>query len=131
MSESAGKTPSEKVDDYIKGLGDWRSETLEQVRQLMLSADSEMIEEFKWMGSPVWERGGLIAVGNGHKGKVKVTFAHGAKFPDPDKLFNGKDTGATRRSIDIFEGEALDKAAWTALIQRAITYNLTHLKKNS
>lgn len=123
--------PSKQVDEYIDNLDDWRSDTLAKVRKLMLGADAEIIEQFKWMDSPVWERDGLIAVGNGHKGKVKVTFAQGAKLDDPDKLFSGKDTGATRRSIDIFEGDKLDETAWTGLIQRAIIYNLTHLKKNA
>lgn len=131
MSEIRKDSPSDKIDAYIANLGDWRGQTLSEVRRLMLKADDQVIEEFKWMGSPVWECDGMIAVGNGHKGKVKVTFAHGAKFPDPDNLFNGKDTGATRRSIDIFEDGEIDEAAWIGLIQRAITYNRTHLKKNA
>lgn len=123
--------PAEQIDAYIDGLGDWRSATLAKIRKIILATDTEVTEAWKWMGSPVWERDGLIAVGNGHKNKIKITFAQGAKFPDPDKLFNGKDTGATRRSIDIFEGDEVDEAKWTALVQSAITYNLTHLKKNA
>jgi hypothetical protein len=83
------------------------------------------------MGSPTWSCDGLIAVGNPHKGKIKLTFAHGAHLADANKLFNGKDTGATRRSIDIFENDTLDEQALAELVQEAIVYNRTHLKKNA
>jgi hypothetical protein len=83
------------------------------------------------MGSPVWSHSGLILVGDAHKTKIKLTFAHGAKFPGTDKLFNGKDTGQTRRSIDIFEGDNFDATALTNLVRAAIMYNQTNLKKNA
>lgn len=124
-------TPKQQIDQYIADLDDWRGKTLARVRQTILAADPGIIEEWKWMGSPVWERDGLIAVGNAHKGKVKLTFAHGAKFADPEKMFNGKDTGKTRRSIDLFEGDELDEAALQNLVRAAIVYNQTHLKKNA
>ena len=129
MNDAA--SPSERIDQYIKQTGDWRGDMLARVRKAVLSADPGIEEGFKWMGSPVWERDGMILVGNAHKGKVKLTFSHGAKFPDPDGLFNGKDTGATRRSIDIFEGDELNERALTDLVRTAITYNRTHLKKNA
>lgn len=125
------KTPTARIDQYIAGLADWRTDTLAAIRQAILAADSEIVEEFKWMGSPVWSRDGMIAVGNGHKNKVKITFAYGARLPDPAGLFNGNDTGATRRSIDLFENDAIDAKALTELVRAAITYNHTHLRKNA
>lgn len=80
--------PSERIDQLIAGLNDWRGKTLASVRKTILAADRQIIEEWKWMGSPVWSRDGILAVGNAHKDKVKVTFAHGARLPDPEKLFN-------------------------------------------
>lgn len=121
----------EQIDQMIAGLDDWRGPMLAQLRQAILAADPGIVEDWKWMGSPAWSCDGLLLVGNPHKGKVKLTFAHGAHLPDPDDLFNGKDTGATRRSIDIFEGEAPDTVALQALVRAAITYNRTHLKKNA
>jgi hypothetical protein len=124
-------TPSEQIDQYIDGLADWRGEALSGIRKAILEADPDIVEEWKWMGSPVWSRDGLLLVGNAHKAKVKLTFAHGASLPDPDGLFNGKDNGQTRRSIDVFEKDVLDLGALKTLVQAAITYNLTHLKKNA
>lgn len=123
--------PSERIDQYIAEIEDWRSGTLAEARKAILAADPEIEEDWKWMGSPAWSRDGLIAVGNAHKTKVKLTFAYGASLPDPEGLFNGDDKGATRRSIDIFEGDALDAAALQTLVRAAITYNRTHLKKNA
>ena len=80
--------PSERIDRLIAGLTDWRGKTLASIRKSILEADREIIEEWKWMGSPVWSRDGIIAVGNAHKDKGKLTFSHGASLPDPDKLFN-------------------------------------------
>jgi len=122
--------PSERIDRYIEDLADWRGGVLASIRKAMLAADPEIVEEWKWMGSPTWSCGGLIAVGNAHKGKVKLTFAHGARLEDADGLFNGDDRGNTRRSIDIFESDEIDAAALQALVQAAIAYNRTSLKKN-
>lgn len=123
--------PSERIDQYIEELADWRGATLARIRKTMLAADPEIVEEWKWMGSPTWSRDGLIAVGNAHKSKVKLTFAHGARLDDPDRLFNGDDKGSTRRSIDIFESDAIDETALKNLVRAAIAYNLTSLKKNA
>lgn len=123
--------PSARIDQYIEELTDWRRATLASVRNTILAADPEIVEEWKWMGSPTWSRDGLIAVGNAHKGKVKLTFAHGARLDDPARLFNGADKGNTRRSIDIFEGTEPDETALQNLVRAAIAYNLTNLKKNA
>ena len=123
--------PSERIDQYIEDLADWRGGVLASIRKAMLAADPEIVEEWKWMGSPTWSCGGLIAVGNAHKGKVKLTFAYGARLPDSGRLFNGDDKGSTRRSIDIFEGDAIDETALQDLVRAAIAYNRSALKKNS
>jgi len=123
-------TPSEKVDALIAGITDWRGKTFAAIRKAILSADKEIIEEFKWMGSPVWSRDGMIAVANAHKGKVKITFAHGAHLKDPDKLFNAGN-GNERKEIDIFEGDKTKLPALKKLVQTAIAYNQAKLKKNA
>ena len=122
---------SAQIDQMIADLADWRGAVLARVRATILKADPGIIEEWKWMGSPTWSCDGLIAVGNPHKGKIKLTFAHGAHLADANKLFNGKDTGATRRSIDIFENDTLDEQALAELVREAIVFNRTHLKKNA
>ena len=123
--------PADRIDRMIAELTDWRGKTFAAVRKSILAADPEIIEEWKWMGSPVWSRDGMIAVANAHKGKVKVTFAHGASLADPDKLFNGGLGGNMRREIDYFEGDAIRARALTSLVRAAITYNQQHLKKNA
>ena len=124
-------TPSERIDALIAGIADWRGKTFADLRQTILAAQAGIVEEWKWMGSPVWSCDGMIAVANAHKGKVKLTFMHGAQLPDPDKLFNdGLDSNA-RRAIDLFEGDRLDKRALKNLVRAAIEYNRTHLKKNA
>ncbi|KVH55956.1 hypothetical protein WS89_24905 [Burkholderia sp. MSMB1072] len=124
-------TPSARIDALIAGIADWRGKTLADVRQTILAAQAGIVEEWKWMGSPVWSCDGTIAVANAHKGKVKVTFMHGAQLPDPDKLFNDGLDGNARRAIDLFEGDKLDKRALKNLVRAAIEYNRTHLKKNA
>ena len=99
--------PSERIDQLIAGLSDWRGKTLAKVRKVILEADREIIEEWKWMGSPAWSRDGMIAVGNAHKDKVKLTFSNGARLPDPDKLFNAGLGGGQWRALDLFEGGRL------------------------
>lgn len=135
MNQTPGReaptNPSQRIDQYIDELADWRGAMLAEIRSTMLAADPEMVEEWKWMGSPTWSRSGLIAVGNAHKSKVKLTFAYGARLEDPTGLFNGDDKGNTRRSIDLFEGGELDEAALRALVHAAIAFNLTSLKKNA
>ncbi|HEY1772559.1 MAG TPA: DUF1801 domain-containing protein [Gammaproteobacteria bacterium] len=120
-----------RIDEHIASIKDWRGKTFAEVRAAILAADREIVEEWKWMGSPVWSRDGMIAVANAHKGKVKVTFAHGAALKDPDKLFNAGFNGNVRREIDIFEDDKVRKRALTALTRAAIKYNQTHLKKNT
>jgi hypothetical protein len=120
--------PSERIDRLIAGLMDWRGKTLASVRKTILEADREIIEEWKWMGSPVWSRDGIIAVGNAHKDKVKLTFARGASLPDPDKLFNNGFNGKVWRAIDLFESDKINARALKALVRAAIDYNQSKLK---
>jgi hypothetical protein len=128
MSKSAA---AEKIDQLIAGITDWRGKTFGAVRKCILDADGGIIEEWKWMGSPVWSRDGMIAVANAHKDKVKLTFSHGAKFPDPDELFNDGLDGNARRSIDFFEGDKVDAAKLKKLVRAAMEYNQSTLKKNA
>jgi hypothetical protein len=123
--------PSERIDQLIANLDDWRGKTLASLRKAILAADKEIVEEWKWMGSPVWSRDGIIAVGNAHKEKVKLTFAHGAKLADPDKLFNAGLTGSTWRAIDVFESDRVDATALKKLIRAAVALNQARLKKKT
>jgi hypothetical protein len=123
--------PSERIDQLIAQLTDWRGKTLAGVRKTILEADQGIIEEWKWMGSPVWSRDGMIAVGNAHKDKVKLTFSHGASLPDPDKLFNAGFEGKVWRAIDLFEGDKVNARALKNLVRAAIDYNQTKVKKKA
>ena len=123
--------PSERIDQLIEVLKDWRGKTLATVRKTILEADPEIIEEWKWMGSPVWSRDGMIAVGNAHKDKVKLTFSHGASLPDPDKLFNAGLGGKVWRAIDFFEGHKINERALKNLVRAAVDYNRTKSKKKT
>jgi hypothetical protein len=124
-------SPSERIDQLIAKLTDWRGKTLASIRKSILEADREIIEEWKWMGSPVWSRDGIIAVGNAHKEKVKLTFSQGAKLPDPDKLFNAGLEGNAWRAIDLFEGDKINARALKNLVRTAVDYNRTKLKKKA
>ena len=123
--------PSEHIDQLIAGITDWRGKTLAGIRKTILEADPEIIEEWKWMGSPVWSRDGIIAVGNAHKGKVKLTFDQGARLPDPAKLFNASLEGNQRRAIDFFEGDKINERALKNLVRAAVEYNQTKSKKKA
>jgi hypothetical protein len=123
--------PSEHIDELIAKLTDWRGKTLASIRKSILQADREIIEEWKWMGSPVWSCDGMIAVGNAHKDKVKLTFSHGAHLPDPDKLFNAGLGGNQWRAIDIVEGDKVDARALKDLVRAAIHYNRDKLEKKA
>ena len=123
--------PSERIDQLIAGITDWRGKTFAGVRKSILGADPEIIEEWKWMGSPVWSRDGMIAVANAHKGKVKLTFAYGAYLPDPDKLFNAGLDGNMRRAIDFLEGDRINERALKNLVRAAIDYNQSKKKKKA
>src|SRR5580704_18389090 len=120
---------AEQIDKLIERTSDWRGKTLASVRKTILEADKEITEEWKWMGSPVWSRDGIVAVGNPHKGKVKLTFMYGAKLADPDKLFNAGFEGNERRAIDFFEGDKVNARALKDLIRTAIEYNKTKRAK--
>ncbi len=122
--------PSQRIDQLTASLKDWRGKTFAGIRKSILAADRGIIEDWKWMGSPVWSRDGMLAVANAHKGKVKLTFAHGAQLPDPDKLFNAGLEGNARRAIDFFEGDNINAHALKNLVRAAIHYNQTQLKKN-
>jgi len=128
---SKDSNQSERIDRMIAELTDWRGKTFASVRKSILAADREIVEEWKWMGTPVWSRDGMIAIANAHKGKVKLTFAYGARLPDPDKLFNADDKGNTRRAIDFLEGHKVNERALKDLVRAAIDYNRSKLKKNA
>lgn len=119
------------IDAKINGMTDWRGETLARMRRLIRDADPEIVETVKWRkpsnpsGVPVWEHDGIVCTGETYKDKIKLTFARGAALDDPSGVFNGKDTGATRRSIDIREGELVDEAAFRALVKEAVALNET------
>src|ERR1700728_2595242 len=123
--------PSEQIDRLIAKLTDWRGKTFASLRKSILEADREIIEEWKWMGSPVWSHHGIIAVANAHKEKVKITFAHGASLPDPDKLFNAGLERKVWRAIDLFEGDKINARALKNLIRAALDYNQTKKKKKA
>jgi hypothetical protein len=132
MDKSAtaeGEPPSRLIDARIKELGDWRGETLAHVRALIHQADPEVVEEWKWRGVPVWSHAGIICTGETYKSVVKLTFAKGASLDDPSGLFNSSLEGATRRAIDIHEGEAVDAAALQALVRAAVALNSSKARK--
>ncbi len=114
---------AEQIEAQIKSLGGWRAETLARVREIILGAGPQIVEELKWGATPVWSHDGIICTGETYKAAVKLTFAKGASLPDPTGLFNSSLEGATRRAIDIRENEAIDEAALKALIQAAVALN--------
>jgi hypothetical protein len=118
------KTPSDLIGERIDELGDWRGKTLAKVRAIIKKADPGIVEEWKWMGTPVWEHDGIVCTGETYKTVVKMTFAKGASLPDPSKLFNSSLDGNVRRAIDIHEGETIDAPALTKLIRAAVALNL-------
>jgi hypothetical protein len=124
-------TASERIDQLIASLTDWRGTTLSKVREAIVEADAEIVEEWKWMGSPVWSRDGILVVGNAHKEKVKLTFSHGASLPDPDKLFNNGFGGKVWRAIDLFEGDRIDERALRDLVRAAVEHNRAKRKKKA
>jgi hypothetical protein len=118
-----GESASELIDNKIAELGDWRGETLSRMRRLIKEADPEVVEEWKWRGTPVWSHDGIICTGESYKSIVKLTFAKGASLKDPAKLFNSSLDGNVRRAIDIQEGEEVAAAAFKALIRAAVGLN--------
>jgi hypothetical protein len=125
------ESASAKIDQLIAKLTDWRGKTLAGTRKTILEADPEIIEEWKWMGSPVWSHDGIIAVATALKDKVKLTFSHGASLPDPDKLFNAGLGGNQWRAIDLFEGDKIDERALKNLVRSAVAYNQIKLKRKA
>jgi hypothetical protein len=125
--ESASKLISKRIAE----LGDWRGETLRKMRKLIKDADPDVVEEWKWMGTPVWSHDGIICTGESYKKVVKLTFAKGASLKDPTRLFNSSLDGNVRRAIDIHEGEKLNESAFKALIRQAAAFNLAGKSKQS
>ena len=125
---AGAESPSRKIDARIRELGDWRGETLARLRALIKEADPEVVEEWKWMGVPVFEDHGIICTGETYKSVVKLTFAKGASLPDPAKLFNSSLDGNVRRAIDVREGEKIDEKALKALIRAAVALNKSKAK---
>jgi hypothetical protein len=120
---SPGLPPSELISRKIAELGDWRGETLARMRKLIQQADPQVVEEWKWMGTPVWSHDGIICTGESYKSVVKLTFLKGASLQDPSRLFNASLEGNARRAIDIHEGEQVDATAFKALIREAVALN--------
>jgi hypothetical protein len=114
---------SDRITAKISALADWRGETLAHVRQLIHEAAPDVVEEWKWMGTPVWSHNGIVCTGESYKDKVKLTFAKGASVPDPAGLFNASLDGNLRRAIDIHRGEGIDAAAFKALFTQAVALN--------
>ena len=126
MTKSETMAPGEAsalIDARIRELGDWRGQMLARARALILSAEPDTVEEWKWRGVPVWSRGGILCTGETYKDKVKLTFPKGATLEDPAGLFNASLDGNARRAIDLFEGDELNEAAFMALIKAAARLN--------
>ena len=128
---SQAPSASELISGKIAELGDWRGETLARMRKLIKEAEPEVVEEWKWMGTPVWSRDGIICTGESYKKVVKLTFAKGASLKDPAGLFNSSLDGNVRRAIDIGEGEKVNEAAFKALIREAVALNSSGRSKSA
>jgi hypothetical protein len=118
------------IDERINELGDWRGKMLAKLRGIIHEADPDIVEEWKWMGTPIWSHGGIVCTGETYKTVVKMTFAKGAALKDPSRLFNSSLEGNVRRAIDIHEGDKVDKAALKALIRAAVALNLESKSKS-
>ena len=129
--KAAGKAASKRISEKIVELGDWRGKTLARMRALIRAADPGVVEEWKWMGTPVWSHDGGICTGESYKSIVKLTFFKGASLKDPAKLFNSSLDGNTRRAIDLHEGEKIDANAFKALIRAAVALNTSGAKKSA
>jgi len=134
MKKSAanqGPSASELISKRIAELGDWRGKTLGRMRKLIKEADPDVVEEWKWMGTPVWSHDGIICTGESYKQVVKLTFLKGASLKDPARLFNYSLEGNARRAIDIHEGEQIDASAFKALVRQAVALNSSRKPKSS
>ena len=129
--KAAGAEASQLISDRIAELGDWRGKTLAKVRALIRAADPDVLEEVKWMGTPVWSHDGGICTGETYKSVVKLTFFKGASLKDPGRLFNSSMDGNVRRAIDIHEGEVIDATAFKALVRAAVALNTSGGKKST
>ncbi|HEV7428368.1 MAG TPA: DUF1801 domain-containing protein [Thermoanaerobaculia bacterium] len=127
----ASEDASELISKRIAELGDWRGETLSRMRKLIKEADPDVVEEWKWMGTPIWSHDGIICTGESYKTVVKLTFAKGASLKDPHRLFNSSLEGNVRRAIDIHEGEEVDASAFKALVREAVVLNGSGKKKKA
>jgi hypothetical protein len=128
---SQGQPASELISKRIAELGDWRGETLGRMRKLIKEADPDVVEEWKWRGTPVWSHDGIVCTGESYKNVVKLTFAKGASLKDPARLFNSSLDGNVRRAIDIHEGEEVDESAFKALVRQAAALNSSGKSKPS
>ena len=122
-TSQAGQSASELISKRIAELGDWRGDTLSRMRRLIKEADPDVVEEWKWMGTPVWSHDGIICTGESYKNVVKLTFLKGASLKDPARLFNSSLDGNARRAIDIHEGEEVGESAFKALVRQAVALN--------
>ncbi len=129
MAKENETSPSELIDQRIEELGDWRGETLARLRALIKEAEPDVVEEWKWRGVPTWYHEGMLCTGESYKAAVKVTFAKGASLEDPSGLFNSSLEGNVRRAIDFHEGDAIDEAAFKALIREAVDLNESKAKR--
>ena len=130
MAELAVKSAGLCIDEKIRELADWRGQTLARVRQIIHEADPDIVEEWKWRGTPVWSHGGIVCTGETYKSVVKMTFAKGAALEDPSRLFNSSLDGNVRRAIDVHEGEPINEAALKQLIRAAVELNV-HAKSKT
>ncbi len=131
MKESGASEAAKLISKRIAELGDWRGDTLTRMRQLIKQADPDVVEEWKWRGTPVWSHDGIICTGESYKQVVKLTFAKGAALKDPARLFNSSLEGNVRRAIDIRQGEKVDESAFKALVRQAVTLNSSSKSKPS
>src|SRR5271154_931156 len=129
--QATGKPASQLIDERIRDLGDWRGKALGRMRKLIKEADPDVVEEWKWMGTPVWSHDGIVCTGESYKAVVKLTFAKGASLKDPEGLFNSSLDGNVRRAIDIHEGEKVDESAFKALVRQAAAFNSSVKSKPS
>jgi hypothetical protein len=129
--EAQDRSASELISKKVAELGDWRAKTLARMRKLIKEADPEVVEEWKWMGTPVWSHDGIICTGESYKNVVKLTFARGASLDDPGRLFNSSLDGNVRRAIDLHDGETIDAAAFKTLVRQAVDRNCSAKSKPS
>ena len=123
--------PSERIDKLIEDTADWRGKMLAEIRRITRAADPKIVEEWKWMGTPVWSHDGIVFLANPHKDKVKLTFPHGASLPDPDKIFNNGFGGKQWRAIDFYEDDKIDERALKKIIRAAVAHNHAALKRKA